>query len=76
MKRFGYFIGVANPYGMKCDLPCEVRKLLYGEPISLGPDKPEKPKKPDQPEKLKSVSFSFDLRFLPRFEEDDRKVPP
>jgi len=31
-------------------LPCGVWKLLHGEPISLGPNKPNRP---DQPEKLK-----------------------
>ena len=29
-------------------LPCGVWKLLHGEPISLGPDKPEKPEKLDR----------------------------
>ena len=33
---------VAKANGVKCDLPCGVRKLLHGEPISLGPNKPKK----------------------------------
>jgi hypothetical protein len=39
---------------MKCILPCGMRRLLNGEPISLGlnkQNKPEKPKKPDKPKK-------------------------
>jgi len=35
-------------YGVKCDLPCGLWKLLHGEPISLGPNKPKKPKKPEK----------------------------
>jgi hypothetical protein len=29
-----------NMYGVKCDLPCGVWKLLHGEPISLGLNRP------------------------------------
>jgi hypothetical protein len=27
-----------SEYGVKCDLPCGVWKLLHAEPISLGPN--------------------------------------
>jgi O-antigen ligase len=46
---------VEKAYGVKCDLPCGVWKLLHGEPISLGrkkPDKPEKLKKLKKPEEV------------------------
>jgi len=32
-------------YGVKCDLPCGVWKLLHEEPISLGLNEPNKPDK-------------------------------
>jgi len=46
---------VEKAYGVKCDLPCGVWKLLHGEPISLGrnkPDEPEKLKKLEKPEEV------------------------
>ena len=42
---------VAKAYGVKCDLPCGLWKLLHGEPISLGPNQPNKLKKPNKPAK-------------------------